>query len=130
MVQIETAAGVNNIDEICQVDGVGKIFSFFLSSFFKYERLKQYLDLVFIGPNDLALALLGYTPAKYTEPVFLDAIDKVVASAKKHRKKVGILAVDGHAAKKAKERFDLVVMSADIRSLQAWYRAELEVARS
>jgi 4-hydroxy-2-oxoheptanedioate aldolase len=30
MVQIETAAGVNNIDEICQVDGVGKFFfSFF-----------------------------------------------------------------------------------------------------
>jgi 4-hydroxy-2-oxoheptanedioate aldolase len=103
---------------------------FFLSSFLKYERLKQYLDLVFIGPNDLSLALLGYTPAKYTEPVFLDAIDKVVASAKKHCKKVGILAVDGDAAKKAKERFDLVVMSADIRSLQAWYRAELEVARS
>lgn len=29
MVQIETAAGVNNIDEICQVDGIGK-FPFFV----------------------------------------------------------------------------------------------------
>ena len=87
-------------------------------------------DLVFIGPNDLALALLGYTPAKYTETVFLEAIDKVVASAKKYKKKVGILAVDGEAAKQAKERFDLVVMSADARALQAWYGKELRIARS
>lgn len=87
-------------------------------------------DLLFIGPNDLALALLGYTPAKWNEPVFLEAIDKVVASTKKYGKKVGILSVDGEAAKKAKERFDLVVMSADIRSLQAWYTKELKIARS
>ncbi|MCJ1301863.1 hypothetical protein MMC08_004664 [Hypocenomyce scalaris] len=109
MVQIETVAAVNNIEEICQVDGV---------------------DLVFIGPNDLALSLLGYTPAKYTETVFLEAIDKVVAVAKKHGKKVGILVLDGEAAKKAKERFDLVVMSADVRALQAWYGKELKVAKS
>ena len=87
-------------------------------------------DLVFIGPNDLALSLLGYTPAKYTETVFLEAIDKVVAIAKKYGKKVGILVLDGEAAKKAKERFDLVVMSADVRALQAWYGKELKVARS
>jgi 4-hydroxy-2-oxoheptanedioate aldolase len=95
-------------------------------------RIKQLIptDLIFIGPNDLALALLGYTPATYTEPIFLNAIDKVVTSAKKNYKKVGILAIDGCAAKNAKEKFDFVVMSADIRSLQAWYRAELEVARS
>lgn len=87
-------------------------------------------DALFIGPNDLALALLGYTPAKYTETVFLEAIDKVVLCAHKNGKKVGILAVDGNAAKKAKERFDFVVMSADVRSLQAWYKKELEVAKS
>jgi 4-hydroxy-2-oxoheptanedioate aldolase len=28
MAQIETVAGVNNIDEICQVDGVGKYLCF------------------------------------------------------------------------------------------------------
>lgn len=86
--------------------------------------------MLFIGPNDLALALLGYTPAKYTEPVFLEAIDKVVASAKKHGKKCGILAVDGEAAKRYKERFDMVVLSNDVRSLQAWYRREMEIAKS
>ena len=74
--------------------------------------------------------MLGYTPAKYTETVFLEAVDKVVESARKHGKKVGILAVDGEAARKAKERFDLVVMSADVRALQAWYGNEMKVARS
>lgn len=86
-------------------------------------------DLVFIGPNDLALALLGYTPAKYTESVFLEAIDKVITSAKKYGKKTGILAVDGEAAKRAKERFDFVILGADARALQAWYKRELAVAR-
>lgn len=40
------------------------------------------------------------------------------------------MAVDGEAARKAKERFDLVVMSADVRALQAWYGKEMKVARS
>ncbi|TVY20393.1 2-keto-3-deoxy-L-rhamnonate aldolase [Lachnellula arida] len=116
MIQIETVAGVENVDEICQVDGVG------INTHAK--------DLLFIGPNDLALSLLGYTPAKFTEAVFLAAIDKVVASAKKHGKKVGILTVDGETTKKAKERFDMVVLSNDTRSLQAWYGKELKIARS
>ncbi|KAH8895579.1 Phosphoenolpyruvate/pyruvate domain-containing protein [Thozetella sp. PMI_491] len=109
MVQIETAAAIENIEEICQVDG---------------------LDVVMIGPNDLALALLGYMPAKGDEPAYLEAIDKVVNSARKHGKKVGITAVDGQAAKKVKERFDFVVLGADVRVLQAWYARELSVARS
>lgn len=73
---------------------------------------------------------MGYAPANFNDTVLVEAIDKVVASAKKYGKKVGILAVDGEAAKKAKERFDLVLMSADVRSLQAWYTKELKVARS
>lgn len=73
---------------------------------------------------------MGYAPANFNDTVLVEAIDKVVTSAKKYGKKVGILAVDGEAAKKAKERFDLVLMSADVRSLQAWYTKELKVARS
>jgi 4-hydroxy-2-oxoheptanedioate aldolase len=104
--------------------------------------------MLFIGPNDLnrrwpvhlqqfihamltacIVALLGYTPANYEEPVFREAIDKVVATAKKHRKKVGILSVDGQAAREAKKSFDFIAMSGDVRALQAWYRSELEIAR-
>ncbi|KAF3067396.1 5-keto-4-deoxy-D-glucarate aldolase [Daldinia childiae] len=109
MVQIETVSAVENVDEIAQVEGI---------------------DLLFIGPNDLSLSLLGYTPANFTDTALLEAINNVVASAKRYRKKVGILSVDGEAAKKAKERFDLIVMSADVRSLQEWYRKELNIARS
>lgn len=88
------------------------------------------LDLIFIGPNDLALALLGYAPAKGTEPQFQAAIDQIVAAAKKHGKKIGILMKDGESAKQAKERFDFIALGAEVRALQAWYGKELAVARS
>lgn len=68
-------------------------------------------------------------PAKWTEPAYLNAIDAVVASAKLHGKKCGIVVVDGEGAKQALERFDLVVLSADVRALQAWYKRELNIAR-
>ncbi|KAK5170338.1 uncharacterized protein LTR77_004925 [Saxophila tyrrhenica] len=109
MVQIESVEALENLDDICAVQGI---------------------DLIFIGPNDLALALLGYTPAKYTEKVFLDTIDRIVDTAKKHGKKVGILATDGEHAKKLKERFGFVAISADARALQAWYRKQVEAAGS
>ena len=38
--------------------------------------------MLFIGPNDLAMSLLGYTPSN-GEAVFTDAVDKVVAAATK-----------------------------------------------
>jgi 4-hydroxy-2-oxoheptanedioate aldolase len=88
------------------------------------------LDVIFIGPNDLALALLGYAPANGDEKIFLEAIDHIVASARKHGKKTGILARNGEAAKAMKERFDFIALGADARALQAWYGAELKVAKS
>ena len=88
------------------------------------------LDVIFIGPNDLALALLGYAPAKYTEPVFLEAIDKIVSTAKKFGKKTAIQTADGEHARKVKERFDLISLSADVRALQGWYGRELKLAKS
>ncbi|KAI1290980.1 Pyruvate/Phosphoenolpyruvate kinase-like domain-containing protein [Xylaria venustula] len=59
MLQIETRAGVENLDAICAVPGV---------------------DLVFIGPNDLAQSLLGYTPATGDEPEFVAAIQKIFSA--------------------------------------------------
>lgn len=85
---------------------------------------------MFIGPNDLSLSLLGYTPANFADTALLQAISNVVASAKRYGKKVGILSTDGEAAKKAKEMFDLIVLNTDVRTLQAWYGKELNIARS
>ncbi|CEL01819.1 Putative 2-keto-3-deoxy-L-rhamnonate aldolase [Aspergillus calidoustus] len=107
--QIETKAGVENIDAICAVPGV---------------------DMIFIGPNDLALSVLGYVPAKGDEPEFVQAIEKIVATARRHGKWIARLSNDGPSCKEHLEVFDTVAMSYDIRALQNWYMAELRVARS
>lgn len=86
--------------------------------------------MVFIGPNDLALSVLGYVPAKGNEAEFLDAIAKVVAAARKHGKWVGRLSNDGAAAKAHLAVFDTVALSYDVRAIQNWYMSELFIARS
>lgn len=109
MLQIETKAGVENVDEIAAVPGV---------------------DMLFIGPNDLAQSLLGYTPARGDEPEFVAAIDKIIAAAKKHGKWSGRMTNNGAASKEGKEKYDMVSMTGDTKAIQNWYIAELEVARS
>jgi 4-hydroxy-2-oxoheptanedioate aldolase len=90
------------------------------------ECLTTAQDLLLIGPNDLALALLGYAPAKGTEEAFQNAVDKILTTAKKYGKKAGFVVRDGAGAKAAKEKgFDLVALSADGRALQGWYAAEM-----
>ncbi|RAH71337.1 HpcH/HpaI aldolase family protein [Aspergillus aculeatinus CBS 121060] len=109
MVQIETKEGVENVEEICAVPGV---------------------DLVFIGPNDLAQALLGYVPARGDEPVFVEAINKIVEAGRKYGKWVGRMVNNGALAKEARGMYDTVAMTGDTKAVQNWYIAELEVARS
>ncbi|TGO31574.1 hypothetical protein BHYA_0514g00040 [Botrytis hyacinthi] len=99
--QIETKTGVENVDAICAVP----------------------------GPNDLALSILGYVPANGDEPVFVDAINKIVAAARKHGKWVGRLSNDGSSANEHLHIFDLVAMSYDVRAMQNWYKTELKAAR-
>ncbi|KAM0721477.1 hypothetical protein Q7P37_002401 [Cladosporium fusiforme] len=107
--QIETKAGVENVDAICAVPGI---------------------DMLFIGPNDLALSILGYVPARGDEPEFVGAVEKIVAAARKHGKWVARLSNDGVACKKHLEVFDTVALSYDVRAMQQWYGAELQKARS
>lgn len=108
-VQIESILGVENVDAICAVPGV---------------------DMIFIGPNDLALSVLGYVPAKGNEPEFVGAIEKIVAAARKHGKWVGRLSNNGALCKEHLRVFDTVALSYDIRAIQNWYTTELQVARS
>ncbi|WVW85171.1 hypothetical protein I302_107209 [Kwoniella bestiolae CBS 10118] len=108
IVQIETKEGVENVDSICAVDGV---------------------DMVFIGPNDLAMSLLGYAPAKYTEPVFLEAIDKVVRAAKKHGKWVSKLVYNGQQAKDVAGDFDCLAVGSDSKILKEWFTEQVNVVR-
>ncbi|KAH8655295.1 Pyruvate/Phosphoenolpyruvate kinase-like domain-containing protein [Xylariales sp. PMI_506] len=109
MIQIETAQGVENVEAIAAVPGV---------------------DLIFIGPNDLAQSLLGYVPARGDEPVFVAAIEKIVAAARKHGKWAGRMVNNGTAAKEAKSLYDMVAVTGDTKAIQNWYMAEFEIARS
>ncbi|TGJ88282.1 hypothetical protein E0Z10_g431 [Xylaria hypoxylon] len=109
MVQIETRAGVENVDAICAVPGV---------------------DLVFIGPNDLAQSLLGYVPARGDEPEYIAAIDKIVSAARKHGKWSGRMVNNGTAAKQEREKYDTVAITGDTKAIQNWYISEFEIARS
>ncbi|KAH7226996.1 Pyruvate/Phosphoenolpyruvate kinase-like domain-containing protein [Fusarium oxysporum] len=102
--QIESKLGVENVDAICAVPGV--------------------------GPNDLALSILGYAPARGNEPEFNDAIEKIIAVARKHGKWIGRLSNDGDSARKHLEIFDTVALGYDVRAIQNWYLAELKSARS
>jgi 4-hydroxy-2-oxoheptanedioate aldolase len=109
IIQIETRAGLENVDAICAVPGV---------------------DMVFIGPNDLAQSLLGYVPARGDEPEFVAAIDKIIESGRRHGKFVARMVNDGAAAKEAKKRYDMVAVTGDTKAIQNWYIAEFEIARS
>jgi cytochrome P450 enzyme len=92
-VQIETLEAVENVDEILDVKGV---------------------DLCFIGPNDLHLAL-GY-PAMFwsAEPRFLSAIERVKAAARKRGIPLGTLCKDLTSAKdRIRDGFTFVGLGSD-----------------
>jgi len=65
---IETAEGIDNVDEIAAVDGV---------------------DCLWIGHFDLSQSL--GIPGQFDHPDFLAAVDKVVAAGKRHDKALGRL---------------------------------------
>ncbi|KUI74446.1 4-hydroxy-2-oxo-heptane-1,7-dioate aldolase [Cytospora mali] len=109
MIQIETRAGVENVEEISAVPGV---------------------DMLFIGPNDLAQSLLGYVPARGDEPEFVAAIDKIITAARKYGKWVGRMVNNGTVAKEERSRYDTVAITGDTKAIQNWYISEFEVARS
>lgn len=85
--------------------------------------------MLFIGPNDLALSLLGYVPARGDEPEFVEAVDKIVAAARRHGKWVARLSNSGTLTKQHLKMFDTVALSYDVRAMQSWYKAELAVAK-
>ncbi|KAI6914744.1 Phosphoenolpyruvate/pyruvate domain-containing protein [Hortaea werneckii] len=109
MIQIETRAGLENVEEIAAVPGV---------------------DCLFIGPNDLAQALLGYTPAKGDELDFVDACNKIVAAARKHGKWAARMVNNGTVAKDVRGAFDSVAMTGDTKAIQNWYMEEIKTVRS
>ena len=109
IVQIESAQGLQNVDEILSVPGV---------------------DVGFVGPNDLH-AQLGLTPStEGTEPEFVDALERIKASASKHGVALGIFSRDGEAAtERIRQGFTMISVTSDISSMITEATRNLRIAR-
>ncbi|UOD49282.1 HpcH/HpaI aldolase family protein [Orrella daihaiensis] len=110
LAMIETQQGLDHLDEILAVDG---------------------LDGIFIGPNDLSLAL-GQAPS--SEPradVVVKAIAHILARAQVHGKIPGIFCSSGEAAAMRLEQgFKFVVPGNDANILKQAAVAAVQIARS
>jgi 4-hydroxy-2-oxoheptanedioate aldolase len=99
IVQIETAAGLANVEAIAGVKG---------------------LDQLYIGPSDLGLSMGREGRMDQTDPVVVAAIDKILATAKKAGLTAGIYCTSADYAKQMfKKGFDLVTCTSDTALLRA-----------
>jgi 4-hydroxy-2-oxoheptanedioate aldolase len=107
VVQVESAAAVAAADEIAALDGV---------------------DVLFVGPRDLSHDL--GVPGDTTAPAFVEALDTVLAAARRHGKAGGLLVNDGAAAAQRLEQgWAFVAIGSDSTLLAAASRAALDRAR-
>ncbi|KAM0746131.1 Phosphoenolpyruvate/pyruvate domain-containing protein [Meredithblackwellia eburnea MCA 4105] len=105
IVQIETADGVKNCDEIAAVPGI---------------------DMLFIGPNDLA-SQMGFVAGDHEKiPEVQEAIADVLAACKKHGKYAGMFCTSADQIRKRHEQgFDFCNLGFDVLALGAWNAQEL-----
>jgi 4-hydroxy-2-oxoheptanedioate aldolase len=99
IVQIETAEGLKNIDEIAGVPG---------------------LDMLYVGPSDLGLSLGREPRMDQTDAVVVEAIDKVLATAHGRGLTAGIfcIALD-YSNAMFNKGFDLVTIATDTGLISA-----------
>jgi len=76
---VETVAALDNLDEICAVEG---------------------LDGVFVGPNDLCISLTGGAAADVNHQLVQEALPKIVAAVKRNGKFAGIYTASSNDVKK------------------------------
>jgi 4-hydroxy-2-oxoheptanedioate aldolase len=99
IVQIETAAGLANVEAIAGVKG---------------------LDMLYIGPSDLGLSIGREGRMDPTDPVVVAAIDKILATARKAGLRAGIFCVSPAYSKQMFAKgFDLVTCVSDTALLGA-----------
>jgi len=104
-VQIETVEGLNNCEEIAKVDGI---------------------DMLFVGPNDLASSM-GYTSHEHPNiPEVQEAIKRVLAAARAAGKYAGMFCLTAEQVQARFEQgFDLMNLGADVVALGIWNGTEL-----
>ncbi len=108
-VQIESAPALENLDEILAVPGI---------------------DVAFVGPNDLH-AQLGLPPSSEgAEPAFLEALERVKASARQHGVALGMFSSGGAAAaERVRQGFRMISVTTDMNSLITAAKEHLRLAR-
>ena len=109
-VQIESRRAVENIEEIAAVDGI---------------------DMLFIGPNDLA-ASMGYVAFEHaTTPEVQEASAKILRVGLEAGKYVGHFALSAEeAALRYRQGFHFVNCGADIVAVTAWMSGEMTKLQS
>ncbi len=107
--QIESAAALENLDDILSTPGV---------------------DVAFVGPNDLH-AQLGLAPStEGTEPEFVQALERIKAAAQQHHVALGIFSGNGEAAAmRVRQGFRMISVTSDVHSMIAAARQNLRLAR-
>ncbi len=98
--QIETERGLAEVDAIAAVPGI---------------------DVLWLGHFDLT-NFLGI-PGQFDHPAFLDAIERIVAAGRRHKKGLGFMAADAEAARTYRARgFNMIAAGADPHILMAGVR--------
>ncbi len=107
---IETADGLANVDAIAALPGI---------------------DALYIGPADLSLAIGRSQRVDQTDPVMVEALETILAAARRHGKVAGLhTATPGYAAAMIDKGFQLVTVATDAGFLEAEARRVVAVARS
>lgn len=108
-VQIESAPGLANVEEIANVPG---------------------LDFLFVGPNDLHAQLGLPASTEGAEPAFVAALERIKAAARQHNLALGIFSSNGEAAaQRVREGFQLVSVTTDVSSMIAGAAHNLKAAK-
>ncbi|KAA9392931.1 aldolase [Kocuria coralli] len=110
LVMIETPEGLENVEEICAVEGI---------------------DGVYVGPSDLCLAVGGRFP---NDPEVADAFNAALARVLEAARGAGVVAAihtpDGATARSRIEQgFTVVTVASDLVHLEQAARAHLDAAR-
>lgn len=107
--QIETREAIGNLDDILEVPGIAAIY---------------------IGPSDLSMAL-GKEPRKgQTDPDFIETVDSILATAKRHGIPAGIHTNSVEfAVSMIKKGFQLASLQSDDRFLMQRAKQEVDAVR-
>jgi 4-hydroxy-2-oxoheptanedioate aldolase len=106
---IETANGLANVDAIAATPGV---------------------DAIYIGPADLSLALGRTQRTDQTDPVLVEALDTILAAAKRHGKVAGLhTGSPAYARQMIDKGFQLVTVLTDAAFLEAEARRVVQAVK-